>query len=99
MTHKLFIGQSPEGYSLKISSEEEKEGIRYNTILRRGNFSDLIMSLKDVPEEVYKEGVKLDFGQESVPFPISNEGKNVIRGLVAVLEKEAFHQFLDRLEI
>jgi hypothetical protein len=97
MVNKLFIAMTPDGYSLSISMGNIKEATQYNKILRRGNFSDLIISLKDVPEEVYKEGVQIDFGSESIPVKISESGKDIIRGLVAVFEKEAFHNFLDNL--
>jgi hypothetical protein len=99
MANKLFIGRTPEGYSLSLALEDTKEVTQYNQILRRGTFTDLVSALKEVPEEVYIQGVKVNFGSESSPIKISDSGKNMIGGLVAVLEQEAFHNFLNKLVI
>jgi len=88
MKNKLFIGLTPEGYSVSLAPDQR--GARYEPVLRRGkNVGDVIHSLMFLPDDFYKDGVKIEYGSESCPFPVPDIEKQRLEDIVTYFENSA----------
>jgi hypothetical protein len=88
MASKLFFSITPEGYSVKKSTRQEKDVTHYESLLTRGkNVEDLVNAIFSLPLDFFNEHVGINYGRPDCPFPIPQEEKKRLE--IAVRNREA----------